>query len=186
MIYRFIVLSDEVEDFAREISIDADSTFLQLNDAILDSVGYSHDQMTSIFVTNENWEKKAEFTLMDMGSDFDDDSYVMSESVLRDQNFDKGQRLLFEYDNISGRVFFLELKEIVLGKNLDKPECTYSEGDAPAQLMDIDDFDAKVVKGGAAKTDDFIDDAFAGGEEGFNDDELDDESFSYGDFSEDM
>ena len=110
----------------------------------------------------------------------------MSESVLRDQNFDKGQRLLFEYDNISGRVFFLELKEIVLGKNLDKPECTYSEGDAPAQLMDIDDFDVKVVKGGAAKTDDFIDDAFAGGEEGFNDDELDDESFSYGDFSEDM
>ena len=64
MIYRFIVLSDEVEDFVREISIDADSTFLQLNDAILDSVGYSHDQMTSIFVTNENWEKKAEFTLM--------------------------------------------------------------------------------------------------------------------------
>ena len=52
--------------------------------------------------------------------------------------------------------------------------------------MDIDDFDDKVVKGGAAKTDDFIDDAFAGGEEGFNDDELDDESFSYGDFSEEM
>ena len=40
MIYNFRIVSDEVDNFRREISIDSDSTFLQLRNAICDSVGY--------------------------------------------------------------------------------------------------------------------------------------------------
>ena len=36
MIFKFLILSDEVDDFAREISIDSEATFLELNDAILE------------------------------------------------------------------------------------------------------------------------------------------------------
>ena len=45
MVYKFKLVSDEVSNFSREIEIDANSTFLQLRNAILDSVGYSKDDI---------------------------------------------------------------------------------------------------------------------------------------------
>ena len=45
MIYKFLILSDEVDLFYREIEINSDATFLEFNNAILDSVKYSKDQL---------------------------------------------------------------------------------------------------------------------------------------------
>ena len=53
MIYKFRIVSDEVDNFKREIAIDADDTFLRLRNAILDSVGYTKDQMDSFFICDE-------------------------------------------------------------------------------------------------------------------------------------
>ncbi|PDP51115.1 hypothetical protein CLI75_12195, partial [Porphyromonas gingivalis] len=53
MFYYFLLrekYSDEVEDFRREIAIDSEATFLDLQNAILDSVGYSHSELTSFFL----------------------------------------------------------------------------------------------------------------------------------------
>lgn len=47
MVFNFLIVSDEVEDFRREIAIDSEATFLDLQNAILDSVGYSHSELTS-------------------------------------------------------------------------------------------------------------------------------------------
>ena len=55
MIYKFRIVSDEVDNFRREICIDSDATFLELNDAILDSVGFTKDQMTSFFICDDDW-----------------------------------------------------------------------------------------------------------------------------------
>ena len=38
---------------------------------------------------------------------------------------------------LNERVFFIELREIITGKNLKNPECTKSEGIAPNQMMDF-------------------------------------------------
>ena len=46
MVFRFLILSDEVDDFKREIKIDSEATFLDLYNAIMDSVGYTKDQMS--------------------------------------------------------------------------------------------------------------------------------------------
>ena len=35
MVYRFTIISDEVDNFRREIQIDSDATFLELHSAIL-------------------------------------------------------------------------------------------------------------------------------------------------------
>ena len=40
MVYKFLILSDEVDHFAREIEIDSEATFLELNDAILGSADF--------------------------------------------------------------------------------------------------------------------------------------------------
>ena len=83
MIYKFRIVSDEVDNFKREICIDSDASFLELHDAILDSVGFSKDQMTSFFICDDDWEKKTEITLMDMGKDSDEDTWIMASTKLR-------------------------------------------------------------------------------------------------------
>ena len=47
MIYRFIIISDEVDNFMREIQIDADATFLDFHKVIQKSCGYEDGEMTS-------------------------------------------------------------------------------------------------------------------------------------------
>ena len=46
MIYRFTLISDEADDFIREIQIDPEATFYDFHEAIVKSVGYTDDQMT--------------------------------------------------------------------------------------------------------------------------------------------
>ena len=58
MIYKFRIVSDEVDNFKLYICIDPDASFLELHDSILDSVGFSKDQMTSFFICDDDWEKK--------------------------------------------------------------------------------------------------------------------------------
>ncbi len=58
MIYKFTIVSDEVDDFVRETKIDSDATFFDLHKAILASCGYKDDQMTSFFICDDDWEKK--------------------------------------------------------------------------------------------------------------------------------
>ena len=55
MIYRFTLISDEAEDFLREIQIDPDATFYDFLEAIITPVGYTDDQMTSFFICAEDW-----------------------------------------------------------------------------------------------------------------------------------
>lgn len=44
MIYRFTIISDEADDFVREIQIDPEATFFDFHKAILECTGYTDDR----------------------------------------------------------------------------------------------------------------------------------------------
>ena len=183
MIFNFRLVSDEVDNFRREINIDADATFLDLRNAICDSVGYDKNQMCSFFLCDENWEKGHEITLEDMGSDSDEEIYLMDETVLSDF-LDDGDRMIFVFDYMTDRCFFIELKKSIPGQTLKDSVCVASMGVPPAQIMDIDEFEAKstpVVRGGG---DDFDEDFY--GSDEYNDDEFDAAGFDEMTFDENM
>ena len=69
MVYKFCVLSDEVDDFRREIEIDADATFQDFNKVLLKTCNYKSDLMTSFFICDEYWDKQQEITAVDMNED---------------------------------------------------------------------------------------------------------------------
>ena len=73
MIFKFLILSDEVNDFKREIKIDADATFMDLYNTLIESIGYSEKEMASFFLSDEKWRKKQEITLIEMDTDSDVD-----------------------------------------------------------------------------------------------------------------
>lgn len=173
MVYRFTIISDEVDNFRREIQIDPEATFLDFHNAILKSVGYPNDQMTSFFVCDENWEKETEITLEDMGTSSDVDSWIMEDTPLNELLEEEKQHMLYIFDPLADRAFFIELTEIITGKDLDEPVCTKKTGDAPQQLLDFDQLMATQITT-TALDEDFSDD------EDFDLDEIDPDGFEMG------
>lgn len=177
MVYKFRLVSDEVDNFRREIDIDADATFLTLRNAICESVNYDKNQMSSFFLCEDGWEKDKEITLEDMGCDSSEDALLMDECIISDYIEDEGQRLIFVFDYMTERSFFLELKRAQPGKTLQDPVCSLAMGQAPAQFVDLDVFDAKIdAKAAAAAAAADLDADFYGSDE-FNADEFDAEGF---------
>lgn len=84
MIYRFTIISDEVDDFVREIQIDPEATFFDFHEAILKAAGYTNDQMTSFFICDDDWEKEKEITLEEMDNNPEMDSWIMKETRLNE------------------------------------------------------------------------------------------------------
>ena len=139
MIFKFLILSDEVDSFKREVIIDADNTFLDLYKAILECTGFSDNEMASFFLCNDRWHKKQEITLIEMETSSEEDSLVMEDCVLSDYFEDEKQKLLYVFDYLTERALFIELSEISPGEHLPSPVCTLSEGNPPKQTVDFED-----------------------------------------------
>lgn len=145
MLFRFLILSDEVDDFKREIKIDSEATFLDLHNAILDSVDYTKDQMCSFFICDDDWSKKTEITLVEMDTSSEVDNYIMEDTTLEELLEDEHQKLLYVFDYMTERAFFMELREIVPGKDIDQPICSKSIGIPPTQIVSFDEFETKTT-----------------------------------------
>ena len=99
----------------------------------------------------------------------DEDPYTMEECVLNDYLEDEKQKLLFVFDYLTERALFIELSEIITGKNLKKPLCTLSIGEAPKQSLDFDEM-------ASSTTSLDVDESFFG-DESYDLEELDKEGF---------
>ncbi|MDR1335454.1 MAG: plasmid pRiA4b ORF-3 family protein [Tannerella sp.] len=178
MIYQFLILSDEADKFKREIKISPDATFLELHRAILDATGYKHDEMCSFFICDEDWSKKTEITLIDMdassegGASSEVDTYLMEDTALEELMEDEHQKLLYVFDYLMERSFFIELSKIITGQSIDCSVCSLKVGDPPPQSISIDEMEKRL--------DQHVDvgEDFYGDME-YNDDELDSISGDY-------
>jgi hypothetical protein len=168
MVFKFTILSDEADHFVRVISIDSEATFLELHHAILDSMKYQKDLLTTFFLCADGWEKEQEVTLIEMDTGSEYDNLVMEDTKLEDLISDEKQKLIYVFDLLTERAFYMELSEIVPGISMDKPECILSKGEAPAQTIS----DEELIAGVNVN----IDENFYGDED-FDLSELDDEGF---------
>lgn len=144
MVYRFKLVSDEADNFSREIEIDSEASFLQLRNAILDSVGYSKDELDSFFLCDDDWQKEEEITLEEMDTSSDRDTWLMESTPLYEMIEEEGQKLIFVFDYMTERCFFMEMKETIPGRNLVEPICTLKQGTPPAQHIDINEFEKNI------------------------------------------
>ena len=181
MIYKFVILSDEVNDFRRDILIDSDASFYELHEAILDSVGYAKDQMTSFFICDEDWIKEKEITLVEMDTSADVDNYVMDSTLLSDLVEEERQKLLYVFEYLTERSFFMELREIITGKSQPKAECVFSKGKPPVQTTELSAIDERLNARMAATNHHFEDDLYDDNDFGMDDyDEEDFDNLSEG------
>ena len=171
MVFKFLVISDEVDNFIREIDIDSEATFLDLQNAVLDSVGYSKDQITSFFTCDEDWNKQIEITLVEMDAGSDVDIYLMEETPLEALLEDEKQKLVFVFDYMTDRCFFMELRAIIPGESLKEARCVRAKESAPPQQLPIEVFEAKQEKAALMLDEEFF------GQEEFDINEIDKDGF---------
>lgn len=184
MLYKIKFISEEVDGFFREFEIDSESTFLDLNKAILGYCDYPDDQMTSFYVCNREWERAQQITREDMSDpdDEEEDIFLMEKTPLSEFIDDKGQRFEFVFDPFSERSFYLQVKDIIPGQHLDAPELLRSNGDAPEQLAQLDVEPVPTpVKGAKVAEDAEDDDELFYGDCDFNSDDFDPEGFEFTD-----
>lgn len=172
MQYLIRVKCDEVEGFRRDILIDEDANFLDLSKAILKSVNYPDDQMTSFYICNDSWERREQITREDCreASAADMDVLTMSDTSLAEFLDNEGiTRMEYIFDPFCERAF--NLRVISEEPGFGEAEIVKSVGKAPKQLGDMDAATAAILGGGDLDLDsDFADNLFS-------DDELDLEGF---------
>jgi hypothetical protein len=132
------MLFDGDDQMLRDYELPYDSSLLDFHRFICDDLGYDAMVMSSFFRSNERWEQLQEFTLMDMGGAGEDDPIAMENAVLGQVLRQNHDRLIYVFDQLSGRAMFIELMGTV--KSL--PEAVYprlvrSEG-APPEQFDAD------------------------------------------------
>lgn len=141
-IYKFRMLYGENEDFVRDYEIQANQTFKDLHKVITESVGLDEHELASFHICDQKWNKLIEITLIDMlaGEEINEENgpmaetYIMQNAIVRDFINEPRQRLLFEYDFVNMKTFFLELLSVFRQKDeATYPRCSFKR----SALMDL-------------------------------------------------
>ena len=69
----------------------------------------------------------------------EEDTFVMKDTRLSELLEDEKQKLIYVFDPLTERVFFIELAEIITGKDLQHAVCSRKEGNPPQQTVDFDE-----------------------------------------------
>ncbi|MFI3331512.1 MAG: hypothetical protein R3Y38_06875 [Rikenellaceae bacterium] len=139
MVFHFRMLSDENDNFMRDYQVVYDMNLLQFHKFICQDLGFDAENMCSFFLSNSQWEKTQEFTLMDMGlgdEQMDEGMPRSMEQTLLSQIIkQKHERLIYEFDMLLERALYLELIDCFKQED-DKnyPLVVESEGAAPDQF----------------------------------------------------
>jgi hypothetical protein len=144
--YKFKISFDEMEDFERNIEILASDNFESFHQILYESIGLKGHELASFSVCDTKWNKKQEITLIDMQDDSEAETpnyeeeeefstssnlpkFIMREAVLKDFITDPHQNIMYEYDFVNPKVFYIELlKALPAKENAKYPCCTFSKG----------------------------------------------------------
>ncbi|MCQ2263084.1 MAG: plasmid pRiA4b ORF-3 family protein [Bacteroidales bacterium] len=147
--YKFRVYYDEVEDFVRDIEILSNDNFENFHKILVSSIGLDGQELASFYVCDSKWNKQKEISLMDMGDDSEkeepeyeeDDEFslrsklpisVMKDSLLKDFIADPHQHLMYEYDFLNPKVFYIELLKVLKEEEgVAYPRCTNKVKELP-------------------------------------------------------
>ncbi len=130
-VFHFRILLDQSDEVFRDILIRPDSSFQDLHDAIIKAFSFSGMEMASFYLSNDEWDKGQEISLMDFGAE---DTRVMSDIPLKELLSSEGDKLLYLYDFMRMWIFFVELISLdEENSDIIYPLVALSVGDAPEE-----------------------------------------------------
>lgn len=141
-VYKFRLLFDEVEDFVRDYEILSNQTFEDFHNIIVKTInGLNNLELASFYTTDRKWEKTQEITLIDMSDNEDPEEnrpLIMSNAILSNFIDDPHQRMIYEYDFLLLKTFYIELLKVTEeNPKITYPICTHSVGELPKAITNI-------------------------------------------------
>ena len=128
--YKIIVFSKELESFEMQITAHENILFSDLHQGIQSALEYDPLQMASFFMSDEEWNKEEEISLIDMEEK--GNSLLMDELKLSEKLLEAGQKMLYLYDFFSERVFYMSVDKI--SETDEKIFSIDIEGEIPMQI----------------------------------------------------
>ena len=171
--YKFRVLLDNDNDaeIFRDIVIDQKASFESFYRAITAAFEFSDEHMASFYVSNEEWDKGEEISLVDVNFDPDADPVgLMSNLLLEDRVRESDQKFILVHDFMSMWIFLIELQGLV-DESVAVPYTALQVGESPREdsRSQFQDFEEEYLF-------DEDDDEF----NEFSDDEFNEDDFEHG------
>ena len=141
-VIHFRILVDYQENVFRDIEVKIDDTFSTLHTMIQEAFGFDNSQMASFYVSNDEWEKGQEITLMEVMDPEEDGEpiWLMNETDLSKIIFEKDQKLLYVFDFLLMWCFYIDTIEVKeVEDTVILPRITQEFGESPDQYSKTDD-----------------------------------------------
>lgn len=153
--YKFRVYYDEIEDFVRDIEIISNDNFESFHKTLLAAIELPGHELASFYICDTKWNKQKEISLMDMGDEsekqipqYEEDDefalqsklpiFVMKDSLLKDYITDPHQHIIYEYDFLNPKIFYIELlKTLPTEKDVTYPRCSHKVKDFPKENLNL-------------------------------------------------
>lgn len=134
MILKMRMLSDENDNFVRDLEVSHDMTLLELHKFIIESIEYD-DCMASFFAADDHWNRQQEFTLMDMGDEsFEGAPIAMDKVTLAELVVSECNRLIYQFDMIADRAFYIEVVSVAQpNPDFEYPRVAFENAQVPDQ-----------------------------------------------------
>lgn len=133
IIFKYRMLSDESDNFVRDFEVYPDMTLGEFHRFLLEALGYE-PCMVSIFKSDSEWRLVEEFTELDMGDDIPDSPRCMDNVRLMEVNNDFHDRLVYTFDMINDRSYYLELIDMQRpDASLSYPRVAFEHASVPDQ-----------------------------------------------------
>mgnify|MGYP001092617140 CR=1 FL=1 len=108
--FTFRISTEDQKDVYRDVLLPESISFEDFHFALLDAFEIEAGEMASFYISNSQWEKNKEITLMDMGmSEEGKNTVLMQDTYLFSHVSKVGDRLLYLYDFLFCKNFRLEV-----------------------------------------------------------------------------
>lgn len=168
--FRILLDTKKNEEIFHDILISDSEDFETFFETIIDSFEFKGDQMASFYVSNENWDKGEEISLVDLTEGEESEVQIMKETKVKEHLLDPDQKFILVYDFLKMWIFLIELIGIQ-EDTPDSPQLILSMGTNPKEDSKelSDEFQMISESIDNSEEDDF---GFNDFEDGFSDDDL--------------
>jgi hypothetical protein len=146
-VYRFKVYFEDDETIIREIEIKSTQTFEDFHTIIQSSIGFDSAHPTSFYVSNDNWRRGKEITLLHKSHSKGLKGTWMHETKIAAFMEDPHQKFIYEFDPEGGNwILQVELMKIIPDASVTYPRLNKSIGASPSQYKVTSPADIPVVE----------------------------------------
>lgn len=172
--FRILLDSHKNEEVFHDILLSDNADFETFYNTILNAFGFKGDQMASFYVSNENWDKGEEISLVDLSEDENQTKlHIMNTTKINQFLVEQDQKYILVYDFLKMWIFLIELIGIQEDTPAD-PQILLSVGKNPEEESKelSDDFQMLTETAENEEESDEDDYGFNDFEDGFSEEDL--------------